>query len=448
MAEPRDAAHRRGVELVLCHLRWNRLQSLFCPVTLDACRIRKQGPRRRRSAYHLPKRRSAELGNTGAAIDVAKATGMVCTRVPHASITGKRLGNLSGARVLSAKVTQGPPAPVQLADSRTRGRRTDFRVLIWTSRGRRVPLEEAALRRPLRPWISATRRRCATICFGGCPVRRYRHFGITVASAALLFSVCSTAAGSPVCATAAILPGPRVINCGGEKPTVRPSGFEIACADGYIDVYNIRWQSWTARAASGRGILEMNTCRPDCVGGKWIRTPTRIDFMHPVLTHAFGRLFSMATITALSPQTYWLATTDVVSAGPRPDYYSEPLRLQGWWLYSGTQPTFSLDLVEQGRALSGSAFLAPSITSCSGPSATPLVVAGRVLGTNQLELELTTPEVLGSKETLVATAHLGRFSDGSPLLTVTFADGSSYVMDPANVSNVRSTDSLAEKCSG
>ncbi len=60
---------------------------------------------------------------------------------------------------------------------------------------------------------------------------------------------------------------PVVRDCPTSKVAVRPHTIEFACADGNEYLAKISWTHWTTKSATGRGILNINDCTPDCASG-------------------------------------------------------------------------------------------------------------------------------------------------------------------------------------
>ena len=62
-----------------------------------------------------------------------------------------------------------------------------------------------------------------------------------------------------------------------EYPVHKPSTIMIMCGDGGILVQKIKWQSWSAKGAAGRGIWVENLCEPSCVEGKIVTAPVNVN---------------------------------------------------------------------------------------------------------------------------------------------------------------------------
>lgn len=88
-------------------------------------------------------------------------------------------------------------------------------------------------------------------------------------SVAVLASAAAVGAvGLAIPATAVAAPSDTaIVDCAGKLVT-KPSSITITCADAAVSINGIRWSSWTANGAKGRGVLAWNTCLPTtCVDG-------------------------------------------------------------------------------------------------------------------------------------------------------------------------------------
>ena len=87
-------------------------------------------------------------------------------------------------------------------------------------------------------------------------------------TAALIVALLATLLATLVVATPASAASGRrtkVVNC----MTVRfePKSFVIACGDGNIWASKLHYSSWTKNRAAGHGVLNINTCNPNCASG-------------------------------------------------------------------------------------------------------------------------------------------------------------------------------------
>ena len=84
---------------------------------------------------------------------------------------------------------------------------------------------------------------------------------LAAAGLALAAVVVSSASG----ASHVLIPG-----CGGaDQPAYKPAAVIVACGDGNFQVVKLKWSSWTATSASGKGTAKVNTCQPNCARGKF-----------------------------------------------------------------------------------------------------------------------------------------------------------------------------------
>jgi hypothetical protein len=98
----------------------------------------------------------------------------------------------------------------------------------------------------------------------GRVVTRYRQQVLTVlALAVALVSVSAMAAS----ATSAV----KITNC--VNASSRPKLLTLACGDGNTVLSKLRWSSFGGASAKASGTLEVNTCSPNCAGGKVVRYP-------------------------------------------------------------------------------------------------------------------------------------------------------------------------------
>ncbi len=65
-----------------------------------------------------------------------------------------------------------------------------------------------------------------------------------------------------------------VSNC--VKQVYKPKTITIACADANFAVQKIKYGSYNARVATGRGTAVVNTCEPNCAAGKMVSYPAKI----------------------------------------------------------------------------------------------------------------------------------------------------------------------------
>jgi hypothetical protein len=74
---------------------------------------------------------------------------------------------------------------------------------------------------------------------------------------------------------------PLVRDCAGLSDTVMPARLVLACGDGSIQAAIARWRTWYLNAASGRGRVLVNSCQPDCAGGRPVAYPAVFTLTSP-----------------------------------------------------------------------------------------------------------------------------------------------------------------------
>ncbi|MBV8064283.1 MAG: hypothetical protein JOY73_02015 [Actinobacteria bacterium] len=72
------------------------------------------------------------------------------------------------------------------------------------------------------------------------------------------------------------------------KPEVRPASIIVACADANFYVDHIRWSSWGAAGAVGKGTAHRNDCTPNCAAGHFHASPVTVR-LSKVVTCVKGR---------------------------------------------------------------------------------------------------------------------------------------------------------------
>jgi len=87
----------------------------------------------------------------------------------------------------------------------------------------------------------------------------------------------------------------KVLTCQGTG-VVRPRTYIITCADGYTQLTNTHWTTWTAKSAAGITTFAMNLCKPYCAASKMTYYPnSAVSFTSPIATK-HGSLFSLLTV--------------------------------------------------------------------------------------------------------------------------------------------------------
>ncbi len=138
--------------------------------------------------------------------------------------------------------------------------------------------QQRARRRKLR-WMAAA---AATVLIAGVVA------GVTYGAGG------STARGhGPVPPLA--LTSAKVLTCQGTD-VVRPRTYIITCADGYTQLTNTHWSTWTSTKAVGTTTFAMNLCKPYCAASKMTYYPhSAVTLTSPVSTK-HGSLFSSLTV--------------------------------------------------------------------------------------------------------------------------------------------------------
>src|SRR4051794_38491898 len=55
-----------------------------------------------------------------------------------------------------------------------------------------------------------------------------------------------------------------------QKAGYKPGRIVVTCADAGFVLRHLKWSSWGARSAHGRGIASINNCEPNCAHGKFV----------------------------------------------------------------------------------------------------------------------------------------------------------------------------------
>ncbi len=50
----------------------------------------------------------------------------------------------------------------------------------------------------------------------------------------------------------------------------------VTCGDGGFRVVKLKWSAWTRTSATGSGTAKVNTCDPNCAGGKFKSYPVTL----------------------------------------------------------------------------------------------------------------------------------------------------------------------------
>jgi hypothetical protein len=107
--------------------------------------------------------------------------------------------------------------------------------------------------------------------------------GYTTASAAPARSVSVPETGARTfIATGQALAGPAL-----HEPACRGYGCQLS-GDSTAFLVDMKWSSWTAKHAVGSGTYNIDSCNPDCAGGKVYHVATVVTFSQPVKA-CFGK---------------------------------------------------------------------------------------------------------------------------------------------------------------
>jgi hypothetical protein len=66
----------------------------------------------------------------------------------------------------------------------------------------------------------------------------------------------------------------KITNC--NSASSRPKALTLTCGDGNTVLSKLRWSSFGGVSAQASGTFEMNTCTPNCAGGKVVRYPVAV----------------------------------------------------------------------------------------------------------------------------------------------------------------------------
>jgi hypothetical protein len=76
----------------------------------------------------------------------------------------------------------------------------------------------------------------------------------------------------------------------------RPKTLTLTCGDGNTVLSKLRWSSFGGKSARASGELEMNTCSPDCAGGKVVRYPVSVNAKNIRSCKAGLRVYNKLTL--------------------------------------------------------------------------------------------------------------------------------------------------------
>ena len=85
--------------------------------------------------------------------------------------------------------------------------------------------------------------------------------------------------------------------CPGDQPaTYRPTAIPISCADGAEYVGGLTWSYWGPDHATGTGLLNVNSCTPDCARGTATATHVSVNLSNPEPSRTQGMVFATMTV--------------------------------------------------------------------------------------------------------------------------------------------------------
>lgn len=130
----------------------------------------------------------------------------------------------------------------------------------------------------------------------------------------------------------------KVNNCGTLE--IKPTDLVFTCADANSMLTEMKWSGWSNGRAKGRGVYEVNDCKPTCVAGTTRSYPVRVNLVKPaeqsgerVLTVAVvtfgkkspeGKKKMRVTLAPYSPATPEPAPSATASSAPEPSASTAP----------------------------------------------------------------------------------------------------------------------------
>jgi hypothetical protein len=87
-----------------------------------------------------------------------------------------------------------------------------------------------------------------------------------------------------------------VTNC--NRELYKPKAIVTACGDGTDILAKLKWTSWNRSGATGRGIDEVNPCKPDCASGHVKSFAATIKLSKPITCRKQKhKVFDLLTVT-------------------------------------------------------------------------------------------------------------------------------------------------------
>jgi hypothetical protein len=87
----------------------------------------------------------------------------------------------------------------------------------------------------------------------------------------------------------------KITNC--TTAASRPKLLTLTCADGNTVIKGLRWSSFGARSAQGKGTFVTNTCEPNCAAGKDVSYPVAVKATSPRTCKKGVRVYNKLTVT-------------------------------------------------------------------------------------------------------------------------------------------------------
>ncbi|HVR06023.1 MAG TPA: hypothetical protein VMS02_08270 [Solirubrobacteraceae bacterium] len=87
----------------------------------------------------------------------------------------------------------------------------------------------------------------------------------------------------------------KITNC--NKASSRPKSLTLTCADANTALSGLRWSSFGGATAKATGMLDLNTCTPNCAAGKVIHYPVAVAASAPRSCKAGLRVYNKLTLS-------------------------------------------------------------------------------------------------------------------------------------------------------
>lgn len=110
----------------------------------------------------------------------------------------------------------------------------------------------------------------------------------------LMSAILTVTLGALFAITASAASPVKITNC--VKASSRPKTLTLACGDGNTVLSKLRWSSFGGKSAHASGTLEINTCSPNCAGGKVVRYPVNVSVGETRACKAGLRVYNKLTL--------------------------------------------------------------------------------------------------------------------------------------------------------